>query len=101
MADELNDTSENRNKEEEEDDDDDNDDTKQDHEQQTETDLHKTNREKDMNLGGNGSKIQQVWQVFWQKFGKVLRNIHQKGVQQSINTKLVLITPQEIPMHWI
>jgi len=47
------------------------------------------------------AKIQQAWQVFWQKFAKVLRNIYQKGVQQSIDTKLVLTTLQEVHMHLI
>jgi len=49
--------------------------------------LHKTNKEKEMNSGkiltDLQARILQAWQVFWQKFAKMLRKICQKGVQMS------------------
>jgi len=73
---------------------------KEDNEQQTETECPAQHQQRmDMNPG---KRIQQAWQVVWHKFCKVLRNIHQKGVQHSINTKLVLTTLQEVLcVHWI
>jgi len=49
--------------------------------------LYKTNKEKEMNSGkilaDLQARILQAWQVFWQKFAKMLRKICQKVVQMS------------------
>ena len=99
MAEQSNNTMVKMNEEEEEEEEEDDreennddDNSKQDDEQHKKTKGHESKSEKI-------ATIQDLWQLFWQTFAEVLRNIYKKGVWQSIQTKIIQTKQQDIHMH--